>query len=137
LLVVKVCFLLAFFVFAVSFGPFPDSDTPAALLTGFAGIAGMAIQNAVQRVHFTSIPPTTLMTGNTTQAVLDAVDLIHGIDQDNVPAVRARFARTLRGIVWFAGGCAVAALLYYRIGYWCLALPVVVAAATAILPKQD
>jgi uncharacterized membrane protein YoaK (UPF0700 family) len=137
LLVVKVCFLLAFFAFAVSFGPFPDSDAPAALLTGFVGIAGMAIQNAVQRVHFTSIPPTTLMTGNTTQAVLDAVDLIHGIEQDNVPAVRARFARTLRGIIWFAGGCAVAALLYYWIGFWCLALPVVVGAATAILHEQD
>jgi uncharacterized membrane protein YoaK (UPF0700 family) len=137
LLVVKVCFLLALFVLAVSFGPFPDSDAPAALLTGFAGIAGMATQNAMQRVHFASIPPTTLMTGNTTQAVLDAVDLLRGVEQDNAPAVRARLARTLRGIVWFAGGCAVAALLYYWIGFWCLALPVVVGTATAILPKQD
>src|SRR5580704_17602193 len=50
LLVIKVCFLLAFFVLAVTLGPFSDSDAPAALLTGFAGIAGMAIQNAVQRV---------------------------------------------------------------------------------------
>ena len=111
LLAVKVCFLLAFFVLAVALGPFPDSDAPPALLTGFAGVAGMAIQNAVQRVHFASIPPTTLMTGNTTQAVLDAVDLIRGVEPDNAPAVRARFPRTLRGIIWFAGGCAVAALL--------------------------
>jgi uncharacterized membrane protein YoaK (UPF0700 family) len=137
LLVVKVCFLLAFFVLAVSFGPFPDSDAPAALLTGFAGIAGMATQNAMQRVHFASIPPTTLMTGNTTQAVLDAVDLLRGVEQDNAPAVRARLARTLRGIVWFAGGCAAAALLYFWIGFWCLALPVVVGAATAILHKHE
>ena len=59
LLAAKVCFLLAFFVLAVALGPFPDSDAPPALLTGFAGVAGMAIQNAVQRVHFASIPPTT------------------------------------------------------------------------------
>jgi uncharacterized membrane protein YoaK (UPF0700 family) len=137
LLVVKVCFLLAFFVLAVALGPFPDTDAPLALLTGFAGIAGMAIQNAVQRVYFASIPPTTLMTGNTTQAVLDAVDLIRGVEPDNAPAVRARFARTLRGIVWFAGGCAAAALLYYWIGFWCLALPVAVGAATAILRWQE
>ena len=137
LLAVKVCFLLAFFVLAVALGPFPDSDAPLALLTGFAGVAGMAIQNAVQRVHFASIPPTTLMTGNTTQAVLDAVDLIRGVEPDNAPAVRARFARTLRGIIWFAGGCAVAALLYYWIGFWCLTLPVAVGAGTAILQRQE
>ena len=137
LLAVKVCFLLAFFVLAVALGPFPDSDAPPALLTGFAGVAGMAIQNAVQRVHFASIPPTTLMTGNTTQAVLDAVDLIRSVEPDNAPAVRARFARTLRGIIWFAGGCAVAALLYYWFGFWCLALPVAVGAGSAILQQQE
>ena len=137
LLVAKVCFLLAFFVLAVALGPFPDSDVPAALLTGFAGVAGMAVQNAVQRVHFASIPPTTLMTGNTTQAVLDAVDLMRGVEGDNAPAVRARFGRTLRGIVWFAGGCAAAAVLYYWFGFWCLAVPVVVGAATAILRYEE
>jgi uncharacterized membrane protein YoaK (UPF0700 family) len=74
LLVAKIVFLLAFFAIAVALGPFLDSDAPAALVTGFTGIAAMAIQNAVQRVHFAHIPPTTLMTGNTTQVVLDAVD---------------------------------------------------------------
>jgi uncharacterized membrane protein YoaK (UPF0700 family) len=136
LLVAKVCFLLAFFVLAVALGPFPDSDAPAALLTGFAGVAGMAVQNAVQRVHLTSIPPTTLMTGNTTQAVLDAVDLIWGVKHDDTAAIRARFVRTLRGIVWFAGGCAVAAALYYWSGFWCLIVPVLVGAVTAVLRES-
>ena len=35
LLVAKVIFLLAFFVLAVALGPFPDSDSPAALLDRF------------------------------------------------------------------------------------------------------
>ncbi len=78
----------------VALGPFPDSDAPAALLTGFAGVSGMAIQNAVQRVHFASIPPTTLMTGNTTQAVLDAVDLLRRAEPTQAAAIRARFGRT-------------------------------------------
>jgi uncharacterized membrane protein YoaK (UPF0700 family) len=137
LLMAKVCFLLAFFVLAVALGPFPDSDVPAALLTGFAGVAGMAVQNAVQRVYLTSIPPTTLMTGNTTQALLDAVDLIWGVKNDDTPAVRARFGRTLRGIVWFAGGCAVAAVLYYWWGFWCLIVPVLVGAVTAVLRYEN
>ncbi len=137
LLVVKVMFLLAFFVLGVMLGPFPDSDAPAALLTGFAGIAGMAIQNAVQRVHFTAIPPTTLMTGNTTQAVLDAVDLWRGEPGSDAAVIRARLARILRGIIWFAAGCGAAAALYYWTGFWCLVVPVAVGAATAILRDPD
>jgi len=137
LLTMKVCFLLAFLILAVAFGPFPDSDAPTALLAGFAGVAAMAVQNAVQRVHFASLPPTTIMTGNTTQAVLDAVDLISGPKRDDAPVVRARFGRILLGIVWFAAGCAAAAILYYWVGFWCLILPIVAGAATAILHYED
>ena len=132
LLVLKVVFLLAFFTLAVAFGPFPDSDAPAALLTGFAGIAAMAIQNAVQRVHYAAIPPTTLMTGNTTQAALDAVDLLRPEAGSDLAPMRARLVRTLRGIVWFAAGCGTAAVLYYFVGFWCLALPVLVGLVIAI-----
>ena len=136
LLVAKVMFLIAFFILGVMFGPFPDSDAPVALLTGFAGVAAMAIQNAVQRVHLAAMPPTTLMTGNTTQAVLDAVDLWRGEAGSDTAAIRARFARMLRAIIWFAVGCGIAALLYYWVGFWCLAVPAVVGAATAILRDQ-
>jgi uncharacterized membrane protein YoaK (UPF0700 family) len=137
LLATKTALLLAFFGLAVALGPFPDSDVPAALLTGFAGIAAMAIQNAVQRVHLASIPPTTLMTGNTTQAALDAVDLLRGTEPAQAAAIRARLARILAGILWFAAGCAVAAILYYWIGFWCLAVPVAVGAASAILRLES
>jgi uncharacterized membrane protein YoaK (UPF0700 family) len=134
---VKVLFLVTFFMLAVTFGPFPDSDVPAALVTGFAGIAAMAIQNGVQRVHLGSIPPTTLMTGNTTQATLDAVDLLRGVDGDKTVVVRARFLATLRGIFFFAAGCAVAAILYAWVGFWSLPVPVVVGAASAIVRTED
>jgi uncharacterized membrane protein YoaK (UPF0700 family) len=133
LLIAKVMFLLAFFILGVALGPFPDSDAPAALLAGFAGVAGMAIQNGVQRIHYAALPPTTLMTGNTTQAALDAVDLWRPEPGTDVAAVRARFLRILASILWFAAGCGVAALLYYFFGFWCLAVPVAVGAATAVL----
>jgi uncharacterized membrane protein YoaK (UPF0700 family) len=92
----------------------------------------MAMQNAVQRVHFASMPPTTLMTGNITQAVLDADDLIWGIEKVDAAAVRTRLVRTLRGIISFAAGCALGALFYYWFGFWCLAVPVAVGAVAAI-----
>jgi uncharacterized membrane protein YoaK (UPF0700 family) len=135
-LVAMMCSLLAFFALAVAFGPFPDSDAPPALLTAFAGVTAMAMQNAVQRVHFASMPPTTLMTGNITQAVLDADALIWGLEKVDAAAVRTRLRQTVRGIISFACGCAVAALLYYWFGFWCLAVPVAVGAAAAILTES-
>jgi uncharacterized membrane protein YoaK (UPF0700 family) len=137
LLGAKVVLLIAFFALAVGCGPFANSDAPAALLAGFAGVAAMAVQNTVQRTHLGSAPPTTIMTGNTTQAVLDAVELLRGAHPDQAAAVRARFAGTVRAIVSFAAGCAVAALLYAWIGFWNLAVPVVVAAGTVLLRLED
>lgn len=136
LLGLEALLLIAFFLLAVTLGPFPDSDAPLALLVGFAGVAAMAIQNAVQRVHFASIPPTTIMTGNTTQAVLDAVDLWRGETSGDRTAVKARFGRTIRGIAWFAAGCAAAAGSYFWVGLFCLALPALVAVITAISSRS-
>ena len=76
------------------------------------------------------------MTGNTTQAAIDAVDLMRGRDPDQAPAVRARFRRMLHAIFWFATGCAVAAALYAWIGFWCLAVPAVVGAVSAVLVAE-
>jgi uncharacterized membrane protein YoaK (UPF0700 family) len=137
MLTLEVVLLAAFFALAVKFGPFEDADRPLALLTGFAGIAAMAIQNALQRVHLASLPPSTLMTGNTTQAVLDAVDLLRGVKPDQAASVRARFRRTLGSVLYFAAGCGSAAGLYLWIGLWCLAVPVAVGAASAILRIED
>ncbi|WP_420820207.1 DUF1275 family protein [Salinicola peritrichatus] len=39
-------------------------------------VAGMAIQNAAHRLHLSSAPPSTLMTGTTTQVMLDLANLL-------------------------------------------------------------
>jgi uncharacterized membrane protein YoaK (UPF0700 family) len=135
LLSAKVALLVAFFALAVALGPFPDSDAPAALVTGFAGVAAMGVQNAVQRMHLASLPPGTLMTGNTTQAVLDAVALVRGTSSDQA-AVRSRFHRMFAAIVWFAAGCALAATLYAWVGLWCLAIPALIGGASAVLAAK-
>ena len=131
LLIAKVALLMAFFVLAVSCGPFADGDTPLALLTGFAGVAAMAMQNAVQRVHMSSLPPSTMMTGSTVQVTIDAVDLLTGENPDERGKVRARFNRLAIAILFFAMGCAVSALLFFLVGFWCLAVAVVVGALAA------
>jgi uncharacterized membrane protein YoaK (UPF0700 family) len=133
LLATKVVLLVAFFALAVGCGPFPDANSPAALLTGFCGIAAMAVQNALQRVHLAALPPTTLMTGSTTQATIDAVDLITGADGAQRSAIRARFRRLSLAILYFAAGCAAAALLYAWVGFWCLSVAVTVGIAAAVM----
>jgi uncharacterized membrane protein YoaK (UPF0700 family) len=132
-MVAEIVLLLAFFALAVAYGPFPDPDSAVALLTGFAGIAAMALQNAFQRVHLSSLPPTTLMTGNTTQVTIDAVDLIMGTGAAKATETRARFARVALSIFWFALGCAASATLYWLIGFWCLGVAVLVGAAAALM----
>jgi uncharacterized membrane protein YoaK (UPF0700 family) len=133
LLGTKTALLATFFALAVSLGPFPDSDAPAALLTGFMGIGAMAVQNAVHRVHLASYPPSTIMTGNTTQAVLDAVDLLWGVAPEQTAVIRTRFGRLTTALLYFAAGCAIAALLYAWLGFWSLALPVIVGGATSLM----
>ena len=137
LLGVKVTFLFAFFLLAVRYGPFPDANTPMALLTGFAGVAAMAMQNAVQRVHMSSLPPSTMMTGSTVQVTLDAVDLMTGAKPETRPQVRTRFSRLALTICFFALGCAVAALMYIHVGFWCLALSVVVGLIASIIRIEE
>ncbi|MBX9821583.1 YoaK family protein [Afipia birgiae] len=137
LLGVKVALLLAFFVLAVRFGPFPDANTPMALLTGFAGVGAMAMQNAVQRVHMASLPPSTMMTGSTVQVTLDAVDLLTGAKPEQRIQVRTRFSHLALAICFFAFGCAVAAVMYVYVGFWCLALSVAVGLAASVIRIEE
>lgn len=99
-------------VLAVRYGPFPDADTIPAIAVGLILVVAMAIQNAFHRIHLASFPPTTIMTGTTTQAMLDLADLVHGVPEDSREAVKARVTSLLNGIVAFAFGCALAALAY-------------------------
>jgi uncharacterized membrane protein YoaK (UPF0700 family) len=128
--------VLAFFLLAVGYGPFPNPDSPIALLTGFCAVAGMAVQNAVQRVHLSHLPTTTIMTGNSTQFGLDAVDLLFGPRAARTPELRLKFRRLTVAMITFIAGCAAAAYLYWLCGFWSLALPVVVAALAAALPND-
>ena len=97
----------------------------------------MALQNAVQRVHLSNLPPTTLMTGSTTQATIDAVDLITGAEGAERAAIRARFHRLSLTILYFAAGCASAALLYAWAGFWCLGVAVAVGIAVAMMRVEE
>jgi uncharacterized membrane protein YoaK (UPF0700 family) len=136
LLATEALLLLAFLALAIAFGPFDNPDRLPALAIAFVGVAAMAVQNALQRVHLGDQPPSTIMTGNTTQATLDGIDLILGHDQAHLAQTRARFLRIVLSIVYFAAGCAAGAILFWYAGFWCLVLPVLLVLAAAQLADE-
>jgi uncharacterized membrane protein YoaK (UPF0700 family) len=119
LLTIQLALTILGAILATSYGPFANADGLAALATGMTFVAAMAIQNAAHRVHFSSAPPSTIMTGNTTQIMLDLGDLIHGLSPEKTAATRERFRQLTMSILAFAGGCALGALLFDWIGVWC------------------
>jgi uncharacterized membrane protein YoaK (UPF0700 family) len=121
LLSVMFVLLLGAAALAVWLGPFPNGDVWPALLTGMTLVSAMAVQNAVQRLYLGAMPPTTIMTGNTTQAMIDVVDLLRGLPPAD-PA-RRRLANMAANILAFAIGCATAALLFVYLRMWCFVVP--------------
>ncbi|HEY0747192.1 MAG TPA: YoaK family protein [Steroidobacteraceae bacterium] len=132
----KVALLAAGAVLAITCGPFENGDDVAAIMTGMALVAAMAIQNALHRIHFGSVPPTTIMTGNTIQVMIDLADLVRGVPTELRAAIRLRLSRMSSSIGGFAAGCAAAALIYAKQGIWCFAIPPLLAICTLWLEES-
>lgn len=112
-------------VLAMRFGPFYDTDSWRAVVTGMALVSAMAIQNAFHRVHLGAAPPSTIMTGTTTQLMIDLADGIHGPNETDDRS-SSRLVRMLTTILIFASGCGAAASLYNLSGMKCFIVPPVV-----------
>jgi uncharacterized membrane protein YoaK (UPF0700 family) len=107
---------------ALRFGPFSNGDSIAAIATGMLLVAAMAVQNAVHRIYFAQMPPTTMMTGTTTQIMIDVADFLQGSAPEASALVAARLRRMTTTVGIFAAGCGAAALLYAIIGTGCFAV---------------
>jgi uncharacterized membrane protein YoaK (UPF0700 family) len=135
LIALKVLLLFIAAVLAIRFGPFQDADSARAVLTGMVLVSAMAIQNALHRFHFGSSPPSTLMTGTTTQVMIDVADRIHPPEGTENPS-GARLTQLSTNILIFAIGCGAAALLYSRFGVKCLLVPPMVGTLQLIVRRH-
>lgn len=136
LMCAKVLLLAAAAAVLVAYGPFSDSDAPVAVIGGMLLVAAMGIQNAIQRMHLGSAPPSTLMTGTTTQVMIDLADLCKGVSGEARTAAVGRLRKMLPALAAFASGCAIAALLYWASLTWCFILPPIVAALATLGIKR-
>jgi uncharacterized membrane protein YoaK (UPF0700 family) len=125
LIALQVLLLIIGSALAIQFGPFHDTDAWRAVLTGMVLVGAMAIQNAFHRVHLGSVPPSTIMTGTTTQVMIDLADRIYG-PKGNDAQSSSRLLQMAAAIAVFAIGCGAAALMYRLFGVWCFAVPPIV-----------
>ena len=128
LLVVQLALLVATALLAMLFGPFGDVDQPWAVATGLVGVAAMAVQNALGRLHLGHLPPSTLMTGNSTQIALDLV----GIGLGSAAVSPERLRSFVLGVAAFALGCALATLAFVTLHMGAFVPPVLLIAAAAL-----
>jgi len=137
LLGLKVALLGLSAAFAILLGPFRSGDGWQAILTGMTLVAAMAIQNAIHRMHMASTSPTTIMTGNTTQVMIDLADSLRPLSPEERNVIRTRLRRMSSSIVAFAIGCAAAALFYALRGDWCFLVPPLVGICMLFLPAAS
>jgi len=128
------CVLLALAaLLAHELAPGQRGDDWPAVLTGMVLVAAMAIQNAASRIHLASAPPTTLMTGTTTQIMIDIADLIRGMAAEDRAAAKTRLSKMVPNVLAFAIGCGAGALIFSRFGMWCFVIPPILAATPVLM----
>jgi uncharacterized membrane protein YoaK (UPF0700 family) len=137
MLTLKLLLLLVAAILAIAMGPFVNGDGAPATIMGMTLVSAMAIQNALHRIHMRATPPTTLMTGTTTQMMIDIADMIRGVPGAAGDAMRSRLRRMSVAVASFAAGAAAGALLFHAIGSWCFVLPPGVALLARITAKSS
>jgi len=132
-IVLKILLLTSAAAFAIAWGPFSNGDAPTALITGMTLVAAMAIQNAANRLHMADSPPSTIMTGISTQIMIDLSDLWAGsLPPEARGVVVARLRRMCVAMASFALGCVVAALIFVQVEMKVFLLPPLIAVFSLI-----
>ncbi|MDM0112312.1 YoaK family protein [Variovorax sp. J22R133] len=115
--------------------PIVDAGAPWVLATGVLGAAAMGVQNAAARLVYSDLAPTTVMTGNATQLVLDLVELLRRDTTDT--GLRQRIRKLIWPLIAFACGALCGAFACMRASMWALALPLAILFGLALTPSAQ
>lgn len=115
--------LAGFMAFGLLAAPVGQEAGPAAMTAGLLGAAAMGAHSATSRLLLGSLAPTSMMTGNVTQIVIDLVDCLRGAHD---PGLGARLAKFVWPLLAFGAGCVAAAFGYRAFGFAALALPLLI-----------
>lgn len=124
--------LLGFMICGMLAEPVGDNAGALAMAAGLLGAAAMGAHSAASKLLLANLAPTSMMTGNVTQLVIDTVDRLRGAAD---AATRARCAKFFWPVLAFALGCGVAAFAYLAFGFVALAVPVAILGLHLWLPE--
>lgn len=126
-LLAEAVLLTAFMIAALAWSPFTDSESAAAIATGLLAAAAMGVQNTAARTFMSGLPPTTVMTGNLMQIIVDVVDVLHR--HGKLEPKYDRLSRLMPLVVAFTAGAVLGAVGYATIGFLALVAPILAAAS--------
>lgn len=133
ILIAEAALLALFMAAALAATPFESQDSAATIATGLLAATAMAVQNTAARTFLSSLPPTTVMTGNLMQIIVDILDVLHG--HGAVDAKRARLANLVPLLLSFSAGALCGAIGYLTLGFVALIAPILAALTLGLFAR--
>ena len=122
-LLLQMLLLAACMVCGMLASPIGETVTPYAMAAGLLGAGSMGVHSAISRLLLAQLAPTSMMTGNVTQLVIDTTDMLTGSAD---AGTGARCKKFLWPLVGFAIGAILAAFAYRWFGFVALILPLLI-----------
>lgn len=124
--VLELVLLALFMVAGILASPTGKTPDGWAMASGLLGAAAMGAHSATSRLLLGHLAPTSMMTGNVTQMVIDSVDCLRG---QRDPELGARLAKFAWPLLSFAAGCVIAAFGFHMAGFLALVVPLLILVA--------
>jgi uncharacterized membrane protein YoaK (UPF0700 family) len=132
-LLAEAILLAAFMAMALASAPFERQDSAAAIATALLAVTAMAVQNTAARTFMNSLPPTTVMTGNLMQIIVDVVDVLHR--HGKLEPKYDRLSKLVPLMLAFSAGAIGGAVGYATIGFLALIAPILAALALGLFGR--
>jgi len=121
----QLALLAAFMLFGMAAMPLGTAPGDLAIVAGLFGAAAMGVHSAISRLLMAQLAPTSMMTGNVTQVVIDVVAYLRG---ERGAGIGARCAKFVWPVVAFGLGAVAAAFAWHAVGFIALCLPLLILA---------
>lgn len=126
--------LVGFMVFGLLAAPIGKTVSDYAMAAGLLGTAAMGVHSAVSRLLLAHLAPTSMMTGNVTQIVIDTVDVLRGAAD---VATAERCKKFFWPILAFGIGAVIAAFAYQAYGFAALLVPIAILLVLIFLDRNE
>jgi len=126
--------LLGFMLSGILATPLGTVVSPVAMVAGLLGTAAMGVHSAISRLLLGHLAPTSMMTGNVTQIVIDMIDVLRGVADTFTAARCMKFFWT---ILAFGIGSIAAAFAYHAWGFAALTVPILVLLGLIVLDRIE